>query len=1528
MIRLQRILFISALVLLSASTTSAQVTTGTPPFGSFSGGPDTVNNESLNIHLDIPVIHKAGRGVNFDYDLTYDSSVYYPVIHGSSKSWQNVTNWGWSSQSAFGTGLSGYITYFYSSTYCYDSQGHPDGNTTIYTNFEYIDSWATIHYFPGEIIQESGGCGSLYQDPFPITAADDSGLIMENLNGPITTKGGASISPPVNPTGGNFSSTITDRNGNQMSVNSSGVFTDTLGKSMLTVSGAPPNSTTFTYPVPNGSAKYTMSYRTYTVRTNFGCSGISEYGPKSVSLVDRVTLPDGSYYQFNYEATPGYSGDVTGRLLSFTLSTGGKITYAYTGGSNGITCSDGSTAGLHRTTPDSGSNYWNYVRTAGSGAAYTTVVTDPLGNDTELQFQGIYPTEQQNYRGSHTSGTLLQTMLTCYNGNTSNCNSTSVSLPITQRNVTTELSGSSSLTSEKDFYFDGYGNLYQENDYDYGPGTVGPLLRITNIVYASLNGIVGFPQSVTVTNGSGSSVSKTVYAYDGSSVTTLSGTPQHTSPPAERGNLTSIQEYTQNSAYLTQTFTYYDTGNVQTATDINGAQTTYNYPDATSTCGNAFPVSLNEPPNLSRSMAWNCFGGVETSLTDENSKVTSLSYTTDPNFWRPESTTDPTGATTTFTYSPTTTESILSFNSGNSSVDKLTTMDGLGRVHLQQTRQAPGSTNFDTVETDYSTLGQASKTSLPFTAGAGQTNSSAPGTSTSYDALGRVSQVSDSGGGSLTYTYTQNDAYVSLAPAPPGENSKRRQLEYDGLGRLTSVCEITGASDAGTCGQNNSETGYWTKYGYDALGDLVSVTQNAQATSASQQSRSYSYDFMGRLTSESEPESGTANFTYDTDSTCGISSAGDLIKRVDAVGTTRCAAYDALHRVTSLTYSGGYASSTPNKYFVYDSATVNGTGMSNAKTRLAEAYTCVSSCTPKTVDEGFSYSARGEVTDVYESTPNSGSYYHVTQSYWANGQPYQLSNLSGLPTFTYGVDGEGRTYSTSASSGQNPVTSTNYNVFSQPTTVNFGSSDSDTFSYDANSARMTAYQFNINTSPDVGTLTWNANGSLQKLVGSDPFYSSDDQTCTYKQDDLARIASTSCGSAGSQSYSYDAFGNLSKTGSGNFGSFLPIYKNVSGYTSNRYVSIPGITVSYDSDGNVLYDGLHTYAWDADGNSVTVDSVGLTYDALDRMVEQNRSGSYTQIVYSPTGAKLGLMSGQTLQKSFIALPAGAIAVYTSSGLDHYRHPDWLGSARLSSSTSRSATGFLSYAPFGETEAQGGTADPSFTGQNQDTVPNLYDFPAREYDPLAGRWPSPDPGGLAAAYAANPQSWNRYAYVVNDPLGLIDPLGMDCAYLSDDGTSVESVDQNSSQAECGANGGYWVDGTITQVQINSDGSVNLMGTTDGTDVTSAGYTSGTSPGDSGADNGINGLLPLMEAQEQLELFVTNRILIPGLMITGGAVLIQAAGEAQVGACVEGVGVGCFVVAPFTGSTAAAGGAFIFEGIYYGIYQKIYVPKWLRH
>ena len=174
--------------------------------------------------------------------------------------------------------------------------------------------------------------------------------------------------------------------------------------------------------------------------------------------------------------------------------------------------------------------------------------------------------------------------------------------------------------------------------------------------------------------------------------------------------------------------------------------------------------------------------------------------------------------------------------------------------------------------------------------------------------------------------------------------------------------------------------------------------------------------------------------------------------------------------------------------------------------------------------------------------------------------------------------------------------------------------------------------------------------------------------------------------------------------------------------------------------------------------------------------------------------MALMSGQTVTKVFAPLSGGATAVYNSSGLSYYRHPDWLGSSRVASTTTRTLYYDGAYAPFGENYAETGTTDRNFTGQNQDLTPGatapLYDFLYREYQPTQGRWVSPDPAGTSAVDPANPQSWNRYVYVLNNPLALIDTAGLDCVYVNDDGT-LQSLDQNIDSGGCTQSGGYWIE-----------------------------------------------------------------------------------------------------------------------------------------
>ena len=82
--------------------------------------------------------------------------------------------------------------------------------------------------------------------------------------------------------------------------------------------------------------------------------------------------------------------------------------------------------------------------------------------------------------------------------------------------------------------------------------------------------------------------------------------------------------------------------------------------------------------------------------------------------------------------------------------------------------------------------------------------------------------------------------------------------------------------------------------------------------------------------------------------------------------------------------------------------------------------------------------------------------------------------------------------------------------------------------------------------------------------------------------------------------------------------------------------------------------------------------------------------------------------------------------------------------------------LDFLPFGEQTAGSSVTSHKFTGDERDSETTLDHTWFRQYSPLLGRWITPDP---FAGYIEDPQSLNRYGYVLNNSLALVDPLGLD-------------------------------------------------------------------------------------------------------------------------------------------------------------------------
>ena len=84
------------------------------------------------------------------------------------------------------------------------------------------------------------------------------------------------------------------------------------------------------------------------------------------------------------------------------------------------------------------------------------------------------------------------------------------------------------------------------------------------------------------------------------------------------------------------------------------------------------------------------------------------------------------------------------------------------------------------------------------------------------------------------------------------------------------------------------------------------------------------------------------------------------------------------------------------------------------------------------------------------------------------------------------------------------------------------------------------------------------------------------------------------------------------------------------------------------------------------------------------------------------------------------------------------------------------GDQTYLPYGDERSSSGAlgTERQFTGQRFDGGSGLYFYNARYYDPKIGRFISAD---TIIPAMANPQAWNRYAYVLNNPLRYTDPTG---------------------------------------------------------------------------------------------------------------------------------------------------------------------------
>jgi RHS repeat-associated protein len=129
----------------------------------------------------------------------------------------------------------------------------------------------------------------------------------------------------------------------------------------------------------------------------------------------------------------------------------------------------------------------------------------------------------------------------------------------------------------------------------------------------------------------------------------------------------------------------------------------------------------------------------------------------------------------------------------------------------------------------------------------------------------------------------------------------------------------------------------------------------------------------------------------------------------------------------------------------------------------------------------------------------------------------------------------------------------------------------------------------------------------------------------------------------------------------------------------------------------------------------------------------------------------------------------IAQRTSSGTVYFYYADTLGTIHTITNGTGTACYDATFTPYGDEMlnpniSQTCSSNYKFTGYEYDSETGLYYAKARYYNPRLGRFMTPDPLG---GQIGDPQSVNRYVYVLNNPLSLIDPLGLaDCPPNTED------------------------------------------------------------------------------------------------------------------------------------------------------------------